>query len=67
MKRYNKIDDDYVLIENDGEAPRVVNIQNLQMRLKFLRSQKSDIQEKIDKVQEEIAEALITIQNNSPK
>ena len=66
MKRFKKIDIKYVLIEEDGQPPRVVDIEECQKRLQSIRHQKARLREKEDIVEAEISEALLVIQNTSP-
>lgn len=66
MKIFKKLGIKYVLIEEDGEAPRVIDVEECQKQLQAIRNQKARLREKEDIVEAEIAEALLVIQNTSP-
>lgn len=66
MKQYKKFKDNYVIIENDGEEPRLVNIGELQRELQATKNQKNKMKAREDILEEEIAAALLAIQNTSP-
>lgn len=64
MKIFKKLGIKYVLIEEDGQPPRVIDVEECQKQLQAIRHQKARLREKEDIVEAEIAEALLAIQTN---